>query len=661
MITTPFPLYACTFIPSQDSLNLDFHSGTANFIILDETWFNELQAGLTGDTPLVQNNDKCIPFTEDCKRSIRQFIRCLAEIKQNELICSELTKWIPGVPLNLVSTVYSIYLAVSERKNIDLAMLNMLSLASSSFLNNNHCLFQFALYIKETIEDYVDQSCLLPFLVKDGPFSVSTVFDLLAILSLAIRRFITDETAPQRRILRIPAFLGNLVMRVNGYRAQLDAMARHVDLPPSGEPFLEGPVHFSQPLLDSQTYHLKIKNSAVAARTSIGPGSQQPVCLVTGEQLPRHQISTASATDVCLIIDNNKPDGYTKSVARSQPDSPVLLPMLAASASASVSTVAVSGVIPRSRVFLTAASAAVTTFFIIGIRAIRNHFLSLSDAVSAASSHAEHLTDSESPPAMWYRDRLTGYLRHHCVLSNRVTSDTELAYCALSLVQQDEKHQSALAHIMFYGSGLFGEKKSDYLSPSIERVVTGNLIAELLYGCDVDTYLLDTFASNRCISMRAYHDKVTNLSSLQGDTKLTDFFHQRYLYPLMPVLRLDSSNTSYSDYGQVLTGSPTWFLLYLGSQINGGDSTENTIDNATEILRLGYDVLNMLTTGNILEACADSVETALKFVALFVKPEWSPETLPALPEMWGEVYPALYLQFNGYRKQKKKLRVLLNN
>jgi hypothetical protein len=160
-----------------------------------------------------------------------QILRHLGEVKRNELIYAGLAKVIPGLPADVIAAANSLYIAVTEGRNIDMAVFNTLGLASGLLADGNvlSCL---AAYIRDTVLDYAGDSYAGQFLGSDDQHPAAYLFTGLAALAIAARYWMTDEGAPQRRLLRVSVSAADLLIWVNGCWNQLVRLARRAPAMP---------------------------------------------------------------------------------------------------------------------------------------------------------------------------------------------------------------------------------------------------------------------------------------------------------------------------------------------------------------------------------------------------------------------------------------------
>ncbi len=200
-----------------------------DYVDMDETWFDASDEAFGDQSEYNKKADMLVPFTEDCQRCVKQLIGILGDVKQTELIAACLS-FMPGVPVSLVITVNTIYTAVLERKNIDLAILQSLGLASGYLLPNSNHLSALASFIRETVRGYTDETFVSQFLNDESNGSSGQICMLLAVVAVAAKYYLTDNAAPQRRILQVPAFMANLLIRIHSYWQALGTIAVPVSI-----------------------------------------------------------------------------------------------------------------------------------------------------------------------------------------------------------------------------------------------------------------------------------------------------------------------------------------------------------------------------------------------------------------------------------------------
>lgn len=232
-----------------------------DWVEMNETWFdasNELcSQPLIGD----QNCDTLAPFTEDCRRCIRQLVVILSDYKQGEILSACLSKLLPGLPVSIGMAANSLYTAIMEKKYIDIAVLHSLGLASRYLPDDLNVISQIADFIRTTVSNLTDDTFLHQFLGEGEQSTSDHFYSALAIAVIAARYWVTDSSVPQRRMLKVPAFIANLFIRVSHYWHALGNMVHHP------QPVTESD-HADLPAFEVETY-LEISRDLALSRNAI--------------------------------------------------------------------------------------------------------------------------------------------------------------------------------------------------------------------------------------------------------------------------------------------------------------------------------------------------------------------------------------------------------
>lgn len=191
-----------------------------DYIEMEDTWFDACENHHTSPT------DSLIPFTEDCRRSVQQLIRTLGEHCESKMLSICLSKILPGTPTSLIIAANSLYTAITEQRNIDTAVLHALGLASWCLPDDINIVSCLAEFIRETVTSWTDKSFLQHFLGNEENHASTCLFTALAVTTIVARRWIKDESAPQRGLLKVPAFIANILIRASYYWNTLGNMAR---------------------------------------------------------------------------------------------------------------------------------------------------------------------------------------------------------------------------------------------------------------------------------------------------------------------------------------------------------------------------------------------------------------------------------------------------
>ncbi|XTZ38481.1 hypothetical protein ACQYRI_21745 [Salmonella enterica] len=166
--------------------------------------------------------EKTISLTEDCKRCLKQLLSHFGEVKENELFLSGLAKFFPMFPLEIVLTAQNLYSVVKERKNLDLAILNSLTLVSTCLAKGN-ILASTAQFIRNSLIEYFDDGQIAE---GNSRLAYDHFFTALALLAIAGRHYWRNNNPmPQRSFLQVPVYLARILQRASLYWSQLERMA----------------------------------------------------------------------------------------------------------------------------------------------------------------------------------------------------------------------------------------------------------------------------------------------------------------------------------------------------------------------------------------------------------------------------------------------------
>lgn len=216
-----------------DHHGLGFDPGEQQCV--EDIWFDARDGSQPDARPLAQKADHLVPFTEDCRRAVKQVIQYLGEAKQNALIATGLARLLPDLPLGVIAAAHSMYIAIAEKRDIDLALLNTLGMVSVDMLSEENVITHLADFIRQTLLDYTGIPYFSQFLSQEQSPSCHAMYLALGLLAISTRYWMMQEPSPQRSLLRVPAFFANLLIRVDLYWQQLSRMAQHVgsikDLP----------------------------------------------------------------------------------------------------------------------------------------------------------------------------------------------------------------------------------------------------------------------------------------------------------------------------------------------------------------------------------------------------------------------------------------------
>lgn len=199
---------------------------------MEDTWFEGAEAFDTHEEHQASPSssageaaDSRVPFTEDCRRGVQQLVGTLGEYGESRMLSACLSKILPGTPTRLIIAANSLYTAVTERRNIDTAALHALGLASGYLPDNINIVSRLATFIRDTVTGWTDETFLQQFLGNEENHTSIHLFTALAITAIVAGRWMKDEGAPQRGVLKVPAFMANIFIRASHYWTALGNMA----------------------------------------------------------------------------------------------------------------------------------------------------------------------------------------------------------------------------------------------------------------------------------------------------------------------------------------------------------------------------------------------------------------------------------------------------
>lgn len=233
---------AVEFISAQPSTSTDEDEevlwfDAIDYVDMEDKHFNFTEYGedewFDADDNLSAENkspsevaDERVAWTEDSARCARQFILAISNIQQNRLITAILTKIFPDLDYDKMLAVNSLYTAVTQKKDIDLAILNILGFSVSNYLAHGNAFSLLADFIRKTISEYTGWGLDKQSLNQGDAQPYDYLHLGLGILAVVVGNCITGNSSPQRKLLRLPAYFANFLVRVNCYWEQLGRMAR---------------------------------------------------------------------------------------------------------------------------------------------------------------------------------------------------------------------------------------------------------------------------------------------------------------------------------------------------------------------------------------------------------------------------------------------------
>lgn len=220
------------FQDSSKPEDQDIWFDAIDHVEMEDTWFEGDEAFVPHEehhtdpsSSAREAADSRVPFTEDCRRGVQQFVRTLGEYGESKMLSACLSKILPGTPASLVLAANSLYTAVTERRNIDTAALHALGLVSGYLPENINVVSQVASFIRDTVTGWTDETFLQQFLGNEENHTSIHLFTALAVTAMVAGRWMKDEGAPQRGVLKVPAFMANIFIRASHYWTALGNMA----------------------------------------------------------------------------------------------------------------------------------------------------------------------------------------------------------------------------------------------------------------------------------------------------------------------------------------------------------------------------------------------------------------------------------------------------
>ena len=273
---------------------------------MEDTWFEGAEAFDTHEEHQADPSssageaaDSRVPFTEDCRRGVQQFVRTLGEYGESRVLSACLSKILPGTPVRLVIAANSLYTAVTERRNIDTATVHALGLASRYLPENINVVSLVASFIRDTVTGWTDETFLQQFLGNEDNHTSTHLFTALTVTAIVAGCWMKDEGAPQRGVLKVPAFIANIFIRAGHYWTALGNMAGSL---PSGAAIPENTgtsQHAPAFEVDTQVEMISDVCDATASGTSVPP-----------------RLSAFSSNSTA------RPEAYTRATVQNRPAAP---------------------------------------------------------------------------------------------------------------------------------------------------------------------------------------------------------------------------------------------------------------------------------------------------------------------------------------------------
>lgn len=180
----------------------------------EDVWFDAEHA-FPEISPISMGSDiKPVSLGEDAQRCIKQLLQYLGELTQNQIISIGFSTLFPHIPIEIIQLSDSLYSAIINKKDIDIAILNILGITNSYLLSEGNLLSKLTEYTHQIITKFIDESYLNFDYNRSYSFNV---YLSMAIFSLVTQYWITNKTQPQRTLFRLPLFMTKLLIRVHYY------------------------------------------------------------------------------------------------------------------------------------------------------------------------------------------------------------------------------------------------------------------------------------------------------------------------------------------------------------------------------------------------------------------------------------------------------------
>lgn len=188
-----------------------------DWVEMDSGWFED-RAPVGGDLRAVtQMAELRVPFTEDCRRCLHQMIVTFGARKQRQLLSLLLANILPGIATPVLLAADSLYQMMVERKNMEYALLQLLGLVAGTLADEINVIARVAGFIRTSVLNWRGSWLLKSLLGEVEDPTTADLFSALALAALLARYWLSDERVPQRRILRLPAFMAHLLLRAGLY------------------------------------------------------------------------------------------------------------------------------------------------------------------------------------------------------------------------------------------------------------------------------------------------------------------------------------------------------------------------------------------------------------------------------------------------------------
>lgn len=189
-------------------------------IEIEETWFDANES-CDADWHKIHSQ---VSFTDDCLRGVQQFVRILAEYEESKLLSMILKNLFPAMTTRIIYAANSLYTAIIEKRQIDLAVLQVLGLATYFFSEKIDFFSQLTAVVRNICRYWIDETSLQASWNDTDPSRGKHLDIIFTIVILIAGRWVKNNHGPRRGILKLPAFMANIFIRASYYRHALESM-----------------------------------------------------------------------------------------------------------------------------------------------------------------------------------------------------------------------------------------------------------------------------------------------------------------------------------------------------------------------------------------------------------------------------------------------------
>lgn len=252
------------------------------------------------------------------------------------------------------------------------------------------------------------------------------------------------------------------------------------------------------------------------------------------------------------------------------------------------------------------------------------------------------------------RGKIIEYLNQINWISNNKPHDLELAEAIIALIRVNPKrYEPVIARLYLYATGIYGERIHDKLMPAVKKLLVSDMLSQLIFNNTIDNRILKLIESQRYITATEFHRLLTDWNFPGKNRSLVNFYNERYIYPVMPTLSLNFSNSSAKN---ILTGSATWFFMLLGAQHVWDSGKLNSTEDPLLLTHLGVELLLGMINGEYHIENRSVLELGMKMWSLFVESDRNIESIPDLSVIWRSFLISWHQQLLRTEQQSREVR-----